>query len=173
MCHFKGRTLRIWSLISSIRTIRTANWELIRNAAQISQTGNIGVRPLHQCLCFGLGAVLAVLWDPWDLSSLIRDRTCTLAVKVLGCNHWATREFPTSVFGFFLKKGLFIWLHQVFVVAGWLRCSVSCGVVVPWQGIKPKSSALQGRFLTTARLGKSLHLCFNKPSKWFWHVLKF
>ena len=128
--------------------------------AQISQTGNIRVRPLHLCFCFALGAVLAVPWGTWDLSSLIRDQTRTLTGKVLGCNHWTTREFRTSVFVFFLR--FIYWLRQVFVVAGRLRCSVSCGVLVPWQEIEPKSSALQGRFLTTAPLGKSLHLCFNK-----------
>ena len=67
-----------------------------------------------------------------------------------------------------------LWLHWVLVVTCALHCrvqapecagskvvvlehicSVTCGILVPWPGIKPKSLALQGRFLTTGPPGKS------------------
>ena len=47
---------------------------------------------------------------------------------------------------------------------GAFSCSIACGVLVPWQGIKPESPALQGGCLITGPLGKS-------PSLWFWFAL--
>ena len=41
-------------------------------------------------------------------------------------------------------------------------CCVACEIPVPEPGIKLVSPALQGRFLTTAPPGKSLHSCFFK-----------
>ena len=46
------------------------------------------------------------------------------------------------------------------VAACRLSCSVSCGISVHQPGIKPKSPALQGGFLTTGLPGKSLKLSF-------------
>ena len=62
----------------------------------------------------------------------------------------------TMSFTLFFKY-LFIWLHQVLVVAhrlpscGMLVCGLSymaCGILVPQAGIKPGSPVLQGEFLT-------------------------
>ena len=41
-------------------------------------------------------------------------------------------------------------------MAFWLTCSVVRGILVPQQGIKPMSPALEGRFLTTGPPVKSL-----------------
>ena len=46
------------------------------------------------------------------------------------------------------------------VAARGLRYSVACGIIVPQPGIKPRSPALQGRFLTTGPPGRSLVLVF-------------
>ena len=35
------------------------------------------------------------------------------------------------------------------MVASGLSCSAACGILVPWPGIKPRSPALQSRFLTS------------------------
>ena len=43
-------------------------------------------------------------------------------------------------------------------VANRLQCTAGCGILVPWPGIKPTSSALQGRFLTTGPARKYLSL---------------
>ena len=43
-----------------------------------------------------------------DLSSLTRDRTQALAVKVLSPNHWTTREFPSFI--------LYIWTFENFAL---------------------------------------------------------
>ena len=48
---------------------------------------------------------------------------------------------------------------SVVVVYG-LRCSAACRILVPQPGIKPVSSALQGRFFTTEPQGKSLFFSF-------------
>ena len=48
---------------------------------------------------------------------------------------------------------------SVVVVHG-LRCSAACRILVPQPGIKPVSSALQGRFFTTEPQGKSLFFSF-------------
>ena len=54
-----------------------------------------------------------------------------------------------------LSRGL--WGAQASAVAVLcLRCSAACGILVPWQGIKPTSPALQGEFLTTGPPRKSL-----------------
>ena len=41
-----------------------------------------------------------------------------------------------------------------------LSCPVACGILVPQPGIEPGSPALQGRFLTTGPLLKSLVLYY-------------
>ena len=41
------------------------------------------------------------------------------------------------------------------VVAFGLSCPAACGILVPQSGIKPASSALEGRFFTTGPPGKS------------------
>ena len=46
-------------------------------------------------------------------------------------------------------------------VANRLQCAVGCGILVPRPGIKPTSSALQGRFLTTGPPRKYLSLSFK------------
>ena len=50
---------------------------------------------------------------------------------------------------------VFIWVHWVSVMALWLRCPAACGTLVPWQGIEPGTSALEGGFLITEPPGKS------------------
>ena len=46
-------------------------------------------------------------------------------------------------------------LPQGLVVAHGLSCSTACGILVSRPGIEPASPALQGRFLTTGKPGKS------------------
>ena len=80
-------------------------------------------------------------------------------------------------FPFFFKNYLFIWLcwvlvaaHGIFITScGILHCgtwklsscgmqaccSGACGILVAWPLIKPVSSVLQGKFLTTGPPGKS------------------
>ena len=42
------------------------------------------------------------------------------------------------------------------VVACRSSCTLACGIIVPWTGIKPMSPALQGRLLTSRSIEKSL-----------------
>ena len=46
------------------------------------------------------------------------------------------------------------------VVVQGLRCSVPCGISVPWPGIRPVSPALPGSFLTIEHQGSPLRLFF-------------
>ena len=60
-----------------------------------------------------------------------------------------------------------LWHTDSLVVVCWLSsCGTwACGILVPWPGIEPVSSALQGRFLTTGPPRKSwLHLVLIQPS---------
>ena len=50
------------------------------------------------------------------------------------------------------------------VEAHGLHCPATCGILVPRPGIKPKSPALEGGFLTTGPPGKSLHLFLKFPT---------
>ena len=45
-----------------------------------------------------------------------------------------------------------------------LSCPVAYDILVPWPGMKPRSSALEGRFLTTGSPGKSPTLSSQPPS---------
>ena len=65
----------------------------------------------------------------------------------------------------FLKLFLFIYLTVSVLVAARglflvvvceLSCPTTCGILVPRPGIEPESPALEGRFLTTGPLGRSL-----------------
>ena len=50
----------------------------------------------------------------------------------------------------------------VFIAScGIFHCSMACGVLVPRVGIELTSPALQGGFLTTGPLGKSLGFCIS------------
>ena len=40
-------------------------------------------------------------------------------------------------------------------------CPAACGILVPWLGIEPVSSALQGGFFTTGPPGKSLTITLD------------
>ena len=42
------------------------------------------------------------------------------------------------------------------VAVHWPSCPMACGILVPQPGIEPASLALEGRFLTTETLEKSL-----------------
>ena len=57
------------------------------------------------------------------------------------------------------EPGLQLWLAGSEVTARVLRCSVGCGILGHRPKIKPKSPALQSRFLTTGPPGKSLGTC--------------
>lgn len=50
------------------------------------------------------------------------------------------------------------------VVERWLTCSKACWGLVSWRGIKPVSSAWQGRVLTTGLPDKSLNFNFKRRS---------
>ena len=72
------------------------------------------------------------------------------------------KEFLSSSFLIYNIYVLFVWLHWVLVVsAHGLSCLVACGILVPQLGIKPTAPALQGRFLTTGPLGRSLYCLFE------------
>ena len=43
----------------------------------------------------------------WDLSSLIRDRTCAPALEVWSLNHWTTREAPRGLLHITYLKSAF------------------------------------------------------------------
>ena len=76
--------------------------------------------------------------------------------------------FSLFLFFFFFWK-IFIWVHQVLVVAHGifvvdvgsfdvarrLSCCIACGISLPWPGIKPMSPAFEGKFLTIGSQGKS------------------
>ena len=76
--------------------------------------------------------------------------------------------FPFPLFFFSFWK-IFIWVHQVLVVAHGifvvdvgsfdvarrLSCCITCGISLPWPGIKPMSPAFEGKFLTIGSQGKS------------------
>ena len=47
-------------------------------------------------------------------------------------------------------------------------CHAACGIPVPWPGIKPTSSALEGEVLTIRLPWRSLH--FLKNRSWWWLV---
>ena len=108
-------------------------------------------------------------WDkePWSKVSFLLKCKCLETI------------LPTpSIYEFFIR------LHWVLVVACgnlhcgtgtlWLGCTVSvvvmhrlscptaCGILVPWQGIKPASLTLQGGFLTTEPARKS-------PEEYIWN----
>ena len=53
--------------------------------------------------------ILSTECGMWDLSSPIRDGTCTLCIEARSLNHWTTREVP-SVARFY-KKSLFLALQ--------------------------------------------------------------
>ena len=70
----------------------------------------------------------------------------------------------------FIHLFIFIWLCQILVVvragpllcyadslvaANRLSCPGTCGILVPWPGVEPASSAFQGGFITTGPPGKS------------------
>ena len=56
---------------------------------------------------------------------------------------------------------LLLQLMDSLVAALRLSCSMTCGILVPQQGIKPVSPALQGRLLTSGPLGKSPEYLLN------------
>ena len=51
--------------------------------------------------------------------------------------------------------------RRIFVKAHRLSRSAACGILNPWQGIKPMSPALEDGFLTTGPLEKSLMIMFE------------
>ena len=53
----------------------------------------------------------------------------------------------------------FCWGRQ----ARWFSCPSACGILLPQSGVKPKSPALEDRFLTTVLPGRSLKFFVN----WF------
>ena len=77
-----------------------------------------------------------------------------MAVLGLSCGMW---DLPVS-WGLFHygTRILYLQCKGSVVAAHRLSCSAACGILVPWPGIKPMSSALQGWFLTIGPSGKSL-----------------
>ena len=72
-----------------------------------------------------------------------------------------TREIKIFILSLKICIYLFIYLAASGLIAAhMLRCSMACGILVPWPGIEPASPALQGRFLTTEPPGK----CHNNYS---------
>ena len=59
-----------------------------------------------------------------------------------------------------IMQDLFLWCMGSVVVVYRLRYPRACGILVPWPGIKPTSSALQDRLLTTGSPRKSSNILF-------------
>ena len=90
------------------------------------------------------------------------------ARKDLGFQNLSPTCFFSSSSFFFFYIYLFIWLCWVLtatlrifccfslVAAHWFSCSMACGILLPQPGMQTVSPALEGGFLTTGPLGKSL-----------------
>ena len=74
--------------------------------------------------------------------------------------YFRKKTFPNLqffLFRFFFSVCLLgSFLLGAVVVAGELSCPKACGILVPQARIEPMSPALEGGFLTTGWLGKSL-----------------
>ena len=64
-----------------------------------------------------------------------------LAASGLSCGSW----------------DLLLWANSSVVAALAFRCPAACGILVPWLGIKPTSSALESEFLNTEPPGSPLY----------------
>ena len=90
----------------------------------------------------------------------------------LSCN---MHDLRCSMQDLSLQRGLFVAVLRLLsscgtrasehggsvVEARGLSCPMACGILFPWPGIKPKSPALEGGFLTTGSPGKSCYVLFN------------
>ena len=111
---------------------------------------------MRQALCSGyihttiLDYHMATLWSRgychkfWFFFFFLVS-ICFLAALGFSCGMW---DLSLQGTGFFL------------VVAHRLVCCGTCGILVPWPGIKHVSPALESRFLTTGPPGKSLSQAF-------------
>ena len=67
----------------------------------------------------------------------------------------------TAHFSFCYLKNIYLVALGMCDLLLWLAgCPMACGILVPPPGIEPMSPALQGGFLTTGPLGKSLFFVF-------------
>ena len=60
-----------------------------------------------------------------------------------------------------VAHGIICWVIDPLVVVHGLSCSTACVILIPPPGIKPMSSAWQGRFLTTEPPGKIPNVFFT------------
>ena len=85
----------IFSLLRNLCTLLYSDWPtyIFTNSVE-------GYPFLHtlSSICYLLFYFIIIIlvapWGLWDLSSLTRDQTWSLAVRVPSPNHWITREFP-------------------------------------------------------------------------------
>ena len=91
------------------------------------------------------------LYHVESFSRQCTDSICGMSGSVLlACGLWST--WASVV----VAPGLSACGVGSVVVMHGLRCSAACRILVPQPGIKPVSSALQGRFFTTGPPGTSL-----------------
>ena len=82
-----------------------------------------------------------------------------------GCTGFQLQHMGSSLCHVGLSQlGTPLWCVGLVVAACGLSCSETCGILVPWPGIKPSSHALQGEFLTAGSPGKSLRSNFKAES---------
>ena len=204
---FNGRSYTVISWVSYYSYLAHSCWPQRHSnacAPSVATGSFLGVWPLVLVLlrcgvcvpgrrCFILAFLSLRACQPWECQPLLPfpwvlcPAICTpglhpfsflflklinLAVSGLSCS---TREESVA------SCQIFCWDGRILVVDHGLSCSLACGILVSWPGIKPASPTLQGRFLTTRPPGKSSFLIIRKRfrilwlQKWYVHgpILRF
>ena len=69
---------------------------------------------------------------------------------------WEKKFTNIYLFIYFCLCWVLVGAHGIFRCASQVSCSVVHGILVPWPGTEPTSPVLEGGFLITGSLGKSL-----------------
>ena len=80
----------------------------------------------------------------------------------VGSKFWHSESLLHHAGSFIVGQKLKFWWVSSGVTACGLSCSVACGILVSQAGTEPMFPALQGRFLTTRRPGKSPWVHWSK-----------
>ena len=123
-----------------------------------------------RCLELMIYLFLTTLSIPWRQGCGILQHSIPSAQN--GPLHIDSPQWMSLInffFNIYFIVYLFKWLCQVscsvvhvhcshfsLLVAHGLGCPESCGTLVPWPGLKPRSPALEDTFLTTGTQGRSL-----------------
>ena len=91
------------------------------------------------------------IWLCWALAAA--HGIFIAACGIFRCGIWAS----LSSFGPWIPG-----CADLYFAAPGLSCLAACGILVPQAGIRPESSALEGRFLTTGPPGKPPDLSLGK-----------